>query len=225
MNSKAWVAVVLVGTSLLAGVLLTVSDGSAQVTGAARGAMALSSTATGTATVTVTPSSTTTPAATATATVTLTPIASVTAHAYLPYVSRWGPPTPTPTPTATPTPVPIQFTGTSDQDEEVRLVVKGDLSAVIELRVPVTVVCGGGSAWFGGDVFLPPDGLSIRDRQFSIRLWAGRTEEGAPAYHEYAGQFDLGFSSAQGTWRRWLIVDNQPVCSVTGTWSASRGPK
>lgn len=184
--------------------------------------------ATGTATVTMSPTPTASVTATVTPTFTSTPVASFTSYVYLPYLRRWAPPTPTPTPTSTPTPtptatpVPIEYAGMTDQDEDVIMVIRGDYSAVIRLRIPLTVRCEAGSFRPAPEVYLPPAGLPITDGHFAIRLSAGQTDEG-PVYDEYAGTFDAEFSTVAGTWQKWAGL-NEPVCMNTGTWSASIQP-
>lgn len=241
MRATTWAAMAMAGVLLLAGILFAVPDGSAYRAPAPSNAGTLtfaataSPTATGTLALTLTPTFTTTPTSTATPgvtltpTLTLTPIASRAAQVYLPYIRKMSPPTPTPTPTITPTPtatatpVPIEFTGTTDQGVDVALAVRGDLSAVIQLQIPVMVTCSGSGAWHSGYIPLP-EGAPIVSRRFMVRLWAGHTEDGTPAYHEYGGEFDPAFLTVQGTWRRWRTVDDQPICDNAGTWNASRRP-
>ncbi len=238
MGQTSWRAGVLISVVVLAGMLIARSPDPAVV--ASDGIVPVSAlnslVATGSPTVTLTPTRAATVAATATATVTLTPtatasptvtltpVASLTSHVYLPYISRWGPPPPTPTPTATPTPIPIRFAGTSDQGESVSLAIRANRSAVVELQIPVTVMCEGSAVFHSGSIPLH-GGVSVEDRRFEVRLWAGRTETDEPAYHEYTGEFDADFTEVQGAWRRWRTTNGQPVCYAAGTWSASRSPE
>ena len=231
MKRPSWpTATLMIGILLLVGLIFLIVDSAPyQATSVYDGVPMLMS-AYPIATDTPSATLTATPTATVTWTPTLTtPVATLTAHAYLPYIRKWAPPTPTPTPTvtptptATPTPVPVEFAGTTDQGEDVTLVTTGNLSTVTELQIPVTVMCEGGAVSHSG--FIPlPEGLPIADRQFEIRLWAGRKNDGEPAYHRYSGEFDVDFSTVQGTWRRWRIVNNQPICDNAGTWSASQLP-
>ena len=163
--------------------------------------------------------------------VTITP----TVFNYLPFIAKNWPPTPTPTPTATATPtatctptptatstpVPIQFVGTTNQDKAVDFDVKSDFSAVTRFRIEYKVVCPG-VTMEGWTEYGWPAGLPIVDRQFEIRSSPGGGVEDV-----FTGEFDPDFSTAQGTWLKWLIVYipyPDPVCSNEGTWSASRQP-
>jgi hypothetical protein len=70
------------------------------------------------------------------------------------------------------------------------------------------------------EISRPPTGWPITDGQFEIRTYAGGGEENV-----FAGEFDPTFMNAQGTWLEWIVINfNDPVCSNTGTWSASRQP-
>ncbi|MBS1253202.1 MAG: hypothetical protein MAG451_02251 [Anaerolineales bacterium] len=224
MRRTIWTAIVFMGVLVLMGLLLALLSRPAHHTlaadnGPASVFMTARSIATGTPSVPLTPTFAATP--TATVTLTPTPIASRTVHAYLPYISKHGPPTPTPTATPTPTPVPIEFAGTTDQGKNVTLVIKGDFSAVTEVRIPVTVTCEGGAISYSGYISVP-EGVPIEDGRFSVRLWAGRTDAGELAYNEYAGEFDPDFSAVEGTWRKWRTENNRPICDTAGTWGATR---
>jgi len=188
---------------------------------------------------TSTPTSTPTPTPTSTPTSTPTPTPTATWHVgggrvYLPLaMKKWPPPptqtptctatatrTPTPTATATTQPPPILFAGTTNQGRAIDFDVKPDLSAVTRFRIEYKVVCTGvsqeGSMEFGN-----PAGWPITNRQFEIRRSAA-----FGAQDVFTGQFDPAFSSAQGTWLIWLVLDWPPpphaVCSNSGTWTASR---
>ena len=181
---------------------------------------------------TVTPTATSSPSPTSTPTLAYT-ATPTPACLWLPFIAKnWlSAPVPTPTATTTPaatyTPTPtatsepgiIQFTGTTNQGKVVDFDVKPDFSAVTRFRIGFKVVCPGVTA--EGTVQLGnPAGWPITDRRFEIRSSAGGGVEDV-----YTGEFDAAFSSAQGTWLRWLVTpypSPQPVCSGTGTWTASR---
>ena len=141
---------------------------------------------------------------------------------YLPSIFKdWSPPPPTPTPIPptpgpTPPPGPISFVGTTNQSRSVDLDIKPDLSAVTRFRLDAKVECPGVTSE-GAVQISNPTGWPITNRQFEIRTSAGGGEEDV-----FAGEFDPTFSSVQGTWLRWTVIFDQPICSNTGTWSASR---
>ena len=182
---------------------------------------------------------TVTPTATSSPTPTNTPTLAYTAtptpvFLWLPFLAKnWRSapvPTPTitvtpsatytPTPTVTSEPGPIQFTGTTNQGKVVDFDVKPDFSAVTRFRIGFKVVCPGVTS--EGTVQLAnPAGWTITDRRFEIRSSAA----GGGVEDVYTGEFDAVFSSAQGTWLKWIVTpypSPQPVCSGAGTWTASR---
>lgn len=174
---------------------------------------------------TPTPNFTPTPTATPN-----TPPPSITpvAQAFVPMVAKQiAPiitPPPTHTPTITPSPIPtmtpesgpILFVGTTNLGKAVEFDVRPDLSAITRLRLEYKVVCSGVTAE-GTKEISRPAGWPITDGQFEIRTQAGGGEENV-----FRGEFDPAFTNVQGTWLEWLIFVNDPICSNTGTWSASR---
>lgn len=236
MRPTACTVIVVVATALLlAGILFAMPDGFAYQAVAGDDAATptftttASPTATGTPTVTLTPAFATTPTLTSTIAVTLTPTATPTttatstAQVYLPFICKKGTPTPTPTPTTTPTPTPVQFAGTTDQGKDVDLMVAADYSVVMRFRIAVTVLCPDMAFSYSGQLSAP-DGWLITGRQFAFRLVAGQSDAGVLLYDEYTGEFSADFSTVQGTWRKWGVLD-EPVCDNTGTWGAARHPR
>ena len=124
----------------------------------------------------------------------------------------------TATPTATSAPVSTRFAGLTDQGRPVDFDVTADLSALTRFAIEAEVVCPGISQTGRVELTNPP-GWPITGRAFEIRVSKGGVED------IYAGQFDESYSSAQGTWLRWIVLGDwlnpDPVCSNTGTWSAS----
>jgi hypothetical protein len=128
---------------------------------------------------------------------------------HLPVILKnWSPPTPPPGP--------IRFVGTTNQGRSVDLDIKPDLSAVTRFRLDARVECPGVTSESAPQIS-NPTGWPITNRKFEIRTSAGGGKQDV-----FAGEFDPTFSSAQGTWLRWIVIFDQPKCNNTGTWSASR---
>ena len=150
--------------------------------------------------------------------------------AWLPLVNGPIPPTPTPTSTptstSTPTPTPtptvevIRFAGTTNQGEDIDFDVALDFSGVIRFKIAYQLSCPGVSQT-GWTEMTKSAGWPITDRRFEIRSSHFGKDD------VFTGEFDLTFSSAQGDWEKWLILYYPvpgPVCSNSGTWTASRVP-
>ncbi|HEY4691378.1 MAG TPA: hypothetical protein VIK33_18870, partial [Anaerolineae bacterium] len=134
-------------------------------------------------------------------------------------------PAPSPTPTvksniylsfiakqSTPTPMPIRFAGTTDQNRVVDFDVDPNLSAVNQFRIGFKVVCSGVTTE-GTLRVSRPGGWPISDRRFEIQAVAS-----VGVNDVFTGEFDPTFSSVEGTWLKWLVVNDQPRCSNSGTW-------
>ena len=135
--------------------------------------------------------------------------------AHLPLVIREPVPTATQTP-ASPTPVGgvIQFVGTTNQGRAVYLEVAADLSTVNRLYIECEIGCQ-------GEVRLQTkassEALAIANRGFRLRQFVAPRKEDV-----IVGQLSADLATVSGTWTLWL-VDPHPVCSNSGTWTASRG--
>jgi len=131
--------------------------------------------------------------------------------------------TATATPTATVTDTgsnTIDYAGTTDQDREIGFEVAADQSSVHSLHFSFRVVCPGVTQTSEGTIS-NPDGWSITDRRFEIRTSAGGGKENV-----YTGEFSSDWSTAEGAWERWIVLNEwtnpQPICSNSGTWTVSR---
>lgn len=132
--------------------------------------------------------------------------------------------TPTPTPTWTPTPTPTtqvnsgHFVGVTNQGRAVQvdLLPGGTLVGRFYIEYSITCPFMTQTGYINSTSTV---GWPIANGQFEIVVGAG-----GGAYHHFSGQFNPQFTSVQGTWLIWAVVYDpspRPVCSNSGTWSAS----
>lgn len=133
-------------------------------------------------------------------------------------------PTDTPTPTWTPTPTPTtqvnlgHFVGVTNQGRPVQVDLLPGGTLVGRLYIEYSITCPF-MTQTGNISSTSAVGWPISNGQFEIVIGAG-----GGANHRFTGQFNPEFTSVQGTWLIWAVVYEplpRPVCSGTGTWSAS----
>lgn len=160
--------------------------------------------------ITPTPTATSTPTLTRTPTITPTPTRTPTR-------------TITPTPTATtPAGGPVFFVGVTNQNKPMEFDVNASHTGVTRFKIAYTVLCPGVTLE-GSLTTTSATGYPITGGHFMISLSTGVSG----VYDEFTGDIDPGFASAQGTWKKWIVVSNpypHAICSNTGTWTATAQP-
>jgi hypothetical protein len=127
--------------------------------------------------------------------------------------------TPTPTPTATPTaPAGGHFVGLTNQGRAVQIDLLPGNTLVGRFYIEYSVACPF-MTQTGYISTTSPVGWPIANGQFDFQVGAG-----GGASDRFTGQFNSQFTSVQGTWLIWAVVYDpapRPVCSNSGTWSAT----
>jgi len=136
-------------------------------------------------------------------------------------------PTLTPTPTSTPTATPTapansgHFIGATSQGRVVRVDLLPGGALVGHFYIEYSITCPFMTQTGHIDINSPV-GWPIANGQFEINAGAG-----GGATNRLTGQFNATMTTLQGTWLIWAVVYDptpRPVCSNTGTWTATQQP-